>query len=385
MNSIDPTKIQAWVHNLDPFFIQFSETFGIRWYGLAYMFGFITGAMLMIFMAKRGRRTLPAELVMDFITYVVLGTMIGGRLGYAIFYDQKLLTSWNAEISIFGQQVPVWNLLAVWEGGMASHGGILGIMIAAALFARRHKISWMHLADLTTLGGTIGVVAGRFANFINGELMGRPVQSDIPWAVKFPQDLYRWMGAERDKLPRLTEVVSEFNIKPEEWSQLVNQYNQGNAQAHTAVGSLIEQIIHAVQNGNMRIVELLQPLLEARHPSQIYQALMEGLIVLLACFFFWYKPRKPGVVGGLFLTLYAVMRIIGEMFRMPDAHIGYQIFGLTRGQVISIGMLTAALAFWIWTLRRPAEVIAGWGPEAQKLKAEEDALIARTSAAKSKG
>ncbi len=376
METFDPTKIHAWVHDLDPFLIQFSDTFGIRWYGLAYMFGFVTGAMLMIFMAKRGRRTLPADLVMDFLTYVVLGTMIGGRLGYAIFYDPKLLTSWDAQVSLFGQQVPVWNLLAVWEGGMASHGGIAGIMIAAVLFARRHKISWMHLGDLTTLGGAIGIVSGRIANFINGELMGRTVNGPLPWAVKFPQDMYRWLGAERDKLPRLGELAGQFNIKPEEWSLLVNRHNQGDPQARAAVGDLIEKAVHAIQGGNAKLAEMMQPILEARHPSQLYQALMEGLIVLIACFLFWRRPRKPGVVGGLFLTLYAVMRIIGEQFRLPDAHIGYQVFGLTRGQVISVGMLIAAALFWIWAIRRPAEAVAGWGPEARRLKAEDDARLA---------
>lgn len=369
-NTVDPTKIHAWVHNLDPFLIQFTDTFGIRWYGLAYMCGFIAGAMLMFFMAKRGRRTLPAEQVMDFITYVVLGTMIGGRVGYAIFYDPKLLTSWDAQVRIGDLQFPIWNLLAVWEGGMASHGGIAGIMIAAWLFARRYKVSWMHLGDLTTLGGGIGIFCGRLANFVNGELMGRPVHGDLPWAVKFPQDMYRWLGSERDKLPRLSEVAREFGVAPETWNQWISQYG-ASVDARGHVQDIIEKTITATQTGNARVIELLQPILEARHPSQLYQGLMEGLLVLIVCFWTWRKPRKPGVVGGLFLTLYAVMRIIGEQFRMPDAHIGFQIFGLTRGQVISIFMLLAALAFWIWTIRRPAEVISGWGPEARKLKERE--------------
>ncbi|MCM2281999.1 MAG: prolipoprotein diacylglyceryl transferase [Bdellovibrionaceae bacterium] len=368
----DPTQIHAWVHTLDPFLIQFSETFGIRWYGLAYMFGFVIGTALMMFIAKRGRRTLQPDQIMDYLTYVVLGTMIGGRVGYAVFYDQSLLTSWDAEVHIFGTQFPVWNLLAVWEGGMASHGGIAGIMIAAVLFARKHKMSWMHLGDLTTLGGGVGIAAGRLANFINGELMGRTVHSDLPWAVKFPQDMYRWLGAERDKLPRLTEVAREFGVTPETWAQWTSQI-RSNSDSRAHVQDIIEKIIHALQSGNARIAELMQPVLEARHPSQLYQGLMEGLLVLVVCFFAWRQPRKPGVIGGLFLTMYAVMRIIGEQFRMPDAHIGFQIFGLTRGQVISIGMLIVAFAFWIWTMRRPADVIAGWGPKARQLKSEDEA------------
>src|ERR1035437_3608400 len=112
----------VWVHNLNPFLIRFTETVGVRWYGLAYLSGFVTGAMIITFIAKRGRSTLNPELITDFITYVVLGTMIGGRLGYALFYGPDLLTD-------FSSRFPYWGVLRVWEGGMASHGGIAGILV----------------------------------------------------------------------------------------------------------------------------------------------------------------------------------------------------------------------------------------------------------------
>lgn len=352
-NTFDPTRVQAWVHNLDPFLIQFSESLGIRWYGLAYMFGFISGALIMIFLAKRGRHTLPAEQVTDFITYVVLGTMIGGRLGYALFYSHDLLTD-------FSTKFPFWGVLAVWEGGMASHGGIMGIMVASALYAKRHKQNWLHLGDLTTLGGAIGIFCGRLANFINGELAGRVVNSDVPWAVKFPTDLYRWTNYERPRLAGLVDVVKELGVAPETWNQWLGQYST-NAQARYQVSEIIDRIIAAVQNGNASIATKLQPLLDARHPSQLYEAALEGLLVFLVCFFAWRKPQKPGVVGAIFLTTYAIVRIIGEQFRMPDAHIGFQMFGLTRGQILSIVMLLGSIVFLWWVSRRKVEKIGGWG------------------------
>ena len=357
-NTIDATKIQAWVHNLDPFLIQFTETFGVRWYGLAYMAGFVLGALMMIFIANRGRNTLPADRVTDFITYLVLGTMIGGRLGYAIFYSPDLLTD-------FSSKFPFWGVLAVWEGGMASHGGIIGVILAAVLFARRNPgVSWLHLGDLATLGGSLGIFFGRVANFINGELMGRTVNGDLPWAVKFPADMYRWAGYERQRLPGLADTVHQLGIGPESWDQWVGQYGT-NAAARSQVHETIERIIQAVQSGNEAVTSRLALVLEARHPSQIYAALFEGLFTFLICAWVWRKPRKPGVIGALFLTLYAAIRIGTEQFRMPDAHLGFQIFGLTRGQILSIAMLAGAVLFLIWVTRRRVAPIAGWGPEAR--------------------
>lgn len=363
----DATKFHAWVHNLDPFAIHFSETFGIRWYGLAYMAGFFAGALIMKFLARRGQRTLPAKQVVDFITYVVLGTMFGGRLGYALFYDTTLLTSWDSRLVMFGLDIPVWNLLAVWEGGMASHGGIAGIVIASIVYAKRHGLSWLHLGDLTTLGGSLGIFFGRLANFINGELQGRVVDGPVAWAVKFPSDMHQWLRKTPEKLNQLSDAAREVGIPQDTWASWMDQFHSSK-EIRDNLKAVIDKIIFSLGEGNHRIAELLQPLLEARHPSQIYQGLMEGLFVFIACFLFWYKPRKPGVIGGLFLTMYAVMRFVGEQFREPDAHIGYEFLGLTRGQILSIVMFLASAALWIWAARRPADVIGGWGPEAQGLK-----------------
>jgi phosphatidylglycerol:prolipoprotein diacylglycerol transferase len=361
----------AWVHHLNPFIIQFSENFGIRWYGMAYLFGFIIGAGLMNFMAKRGRGTISAAAIPDLVTYIVLGTMIGGRVGYAVFYSSDLLTD-------FSTHFPFWGVLRVWEGGMASHGGIIGIMVACFIFARRHKLSFLHLGDLAALGASVGIFLGRIANFINGELFGRPTESALAWAVKFPGEMYLWFkhdaekqitSTEPDLLEKMTNAAKAIGIDPQQWLDWTHQVRTNNMARHQ-IQNAIEQITLAVQKGNQAVIEAIGPVLTPRHPSQLYEALLEGLFCFIVIFLFWRKPRKAGQVGALWLTIYAVVRIIGEQFRMPDAHIGFQMFGLTRGQWLSIAQLVLSALFLVWVSRRRVEVNCGWGPEAQKLKSQ---------------
>ncbi len=371
----------VWVHNLNPFIIQLGDNFGLRWYGMAYMAGFLAGAAVMIFMANRGRRTLSVEQITDFVTYCVLGVMIGGRLGYVFFYSPDLLTSFKAHLSLMIPGTSIgfqtdhfWSAIAVWEGGMASHGGIIGLMVASVLFARKNKLDWLHLGDLTCIGGTIGIFCGRIANFVNGELMGREAPATLPWAVKFPADMHRWLGYEPEKLASIKEAASKIGIAPDQWIEWCNQFRV-NSQASSQVQGIVDRLILEVQKNNAAVTDALAQILPPRHPSQIYEALLEGVFLFIVLFLFWKKPRKPGVVGALFLTLYSVVRIIGENFRMPDAHIMTQEFthfGVTRGQVLSFGQFLLSFAFLIWCMRRPADVIAGWGPEAQRLKSEEE-------------
>ncbi len=358
----------VWVHNLSPFLIQFSSHLGVRWYGLAYLTGFAIGAAFMIFLGKRGQRkkteesALHPDLVLDYITYVVLGTMIGGRLGYAFFYNPDLLSQFT---SVF----PYWGVLRVWEGGMASHGGILGIICAALLFARRHKLNWLHLGDLTTLGGAIGIFFGRIANFLNGELLGRPCSESLWWAVKFPQDIYNWLYYDQSKLSSLSHLVRLVGVTSEDWKFWTTHLNT-DASAVAKVSSTLEQIVAAIQNKNLEVTNEIAPLLVARHPSQLYEAALEGLLLFFILFWLWRKPRKPGFIGASFLSLYAVVRIFGEQFRMPDAHIvqyEFQSWGITRGQLISSAMLIASMSFWFWCMKRKAPLISGWGPEARAM------------------
>ncbi len=161
-----------WVHDLSPFIVRFSENFGIRYYGVAYLVGFIGGALMLHAYARAGRSKLPSEQIADLIVGIVLGVLLGGRLGYFLFYGSDLL--------IHDPSV----IFRVWEGGMASHGGFIGVALVLVWFSRRNKIPFLHLGDLIASIASLGLLFGRVANFINGELWGMP--SRVAWAVVFP-------------------------------------------------------------------------------------------------------------------------------------------------------------------------------------------------------
>ena len=309
------TVSSVWVHDLNPFLIHFSGNFGIRWYGLAYMTGFIVGLAIAMFLAGRGRRTISREMMTDLTTYMVLGVMLGGRLGYVIFYAPDLFTQINGEF-------PYWGVLAVNQGGMASHGGIIGVVLGAWLFSYRRKTSFLHVGDLAVLGGAVGIFFGRIANFINGELMGRACDPSLPWAVKFPADIYKWTGdaakvgaSETAKLPLLGQVTEKLGVSAAQWGDWVRQSRErlpGWPQAQVKINGMLDAIVQAIQGGNADVKNALAPLLEPRHPSQLYESLLEGLLTFTVAFWVWRKPQKPGVIGALFLTLYALVRIAGE-------------------------------------------------------------------------
>jgi phosphatidylglycerol:prolipoprotein diacylglycerol transferase len=369
-------QTDPWVHNLNPFLIRFSDSLGIRWYGLAYLVGFIVGALIMVFIANRGRGALSPRRVADFITYVVLGTMIGGRIGYALFYGPELLSD-------FSSRFPYWGLLKVWEGGMASHGGILGVALAAFLFARRYKMNWLHLGDLVTLGGSVGIFFGRIANFINGELFGREAAPWFPFPVKFPNEMYIWLkldfdavssGRNATQLLKMTTAVKALGLNPSEWTQWLNELKSSVA-ARNAVQYQIERVVRAIQDGNETVRSALGAELTARYPSQLIEAGLEGLLLFIITLIFWRKPRLPGYVAVTWLASYAIVRIIGEQFRMPDQQLGYQLFGLTRGQWLSIAMLAISAVIYFYANWRAKKfhspVIAGWGRAAIELRKRE--------------
>ncbi len=342
----------AYLHTLNPFAIHFSGNIGIRWYGLAYVAGFLIGYWIIRRLAQRHLSQLNVEQAGDFVFNVALGTIIGGRLGYCFFYSPELFLK-------FTSSVPFWGVLAINEGGMASHGGIIGIIVACILYARKHKVSSLHLFDITTLGGTAGIFFGRIANFINGELVGRPIESAVPWAVKFPQDILLWPNRDPERLSALASVVNKLGISESTWWNWIGNTPPNPGNWWNIQGTLV-RIIDAVQGGNTAVQEALKPILLARHPSQLYEALLEGLFLFVTLSFIWRKPQKPGVIAGWFFVLYSLVRIIGEQFRMPDAHIGYQLFGLTRGQWLSLGMLLLGVSALILWSRRAAEKLGGW-------------------------
>lgn len=354
-------ETSAWVHNWDPFLIQFSGDFGIRWYGLAYLAGFGLGYWSITQIVKKGHSPLKLPQVGDFITYLFLGVLLGGRLGYCLFYRPELLLDFSASF-------PFWGALAFWEGGMASHGGILGVAAACYLYSRKSGVPITHLGDLTIFGSALGIFFGRVANFINGELYGRPVQSAVKWAVKFPQEMYQWLDTShlqlfraeyQEKLRSLKSLAQEVGPGEGTWLEWVNTY-LSSATSRNNVQWQIQEWIQAVQSGSQQVQAGLAEVLTARHPSQLYAGLTEGLIPFFVILFLWRKPRKMGVISATYLAIYPFSRIFNEMFRMPDTHLGFQWLGLTRGQWLSVGMAVMTLSFLVWALRRPGPKVGGW-------------------------
>lgn len=252
-----------WVHTPHPFLIQFTENIGIRYYGLAYLLGFVGAAWLFRRYHRAGRTPLDANASMDLMVALVLGVMIGGRLGSYLLYD-----GWRN----FAEE-PL-GIFKIWQGGMASHGGMAGVCVAMGWFACRHKLSFLHVSDLVVSAAPAGLLFGRIANFLNGELWGKT--TDVPWGIIFE---------------------------------------------HTGGGAL------------------------PRHPSQLYEAALEGALLLaLMQWRFWrtdVTSRQPGRLAGEFLVSYAIVRAIGELFREPDAGL---ILGLSRGTFYSLFMILAGLA-----------------------------------------
>lgn len=355
--------MDVYVHNLSPFAIRFSDSFGIRWYGLAYLSGFILGYIALRLVYKYGRSPLKPDMMIDFVTYCAIGVLGGGRLGYCLFYAPDLLVH-------FDGLFPYWGLLKVNEGGMSSHGGILGVMLVCMWFGRTRKIPVLHLMDLVVFGGSLAFFFGRIANFINGELFGREAPAGFAWAVKFPQEMFLWAQQQPQKLFSLDKAAEALGSmrSPEGlsipidgtiWNGWVQNFAT-DVGSRNAVFRTIEQMIAAVQNGNAKVVAALAPALTARYPSQLFQAVLEGLLVFIILCLIWIKPRKPGVLGAMFGVLYSIARIIGEQYRMPDPQIGFQLLGLTRGQWLSFGLLAIAIAFVVWAARRDVEPMGGF-------------------------
>ncbi len=273
-----PLPLAYWVHDLSPFAIRFWGNFGIRWYGLAYVLGFIAGSWLMIRYHRAGRSALPADQVADFIFYLVAGVLLGGRLGYFLLYDFDLLV--HEPLVLF----------RVWEGGMASHGAFIGVVVAVWWFARRHHYSFLHLSDVLVTTIPVGLLLGRIANFINGELWGKI--SNVRWAVIFPKS------------------ASE----------------------------------------GMRL-----GLIPPRHPSQLYEAALEGALLLgLLQWRFWKTDvvrTQPGRLAGESLIAYAAVRIFCELFREPDEGVSL-IFGLSRGTFYSLFLVAAGSILIVRAIRR---------------------------------
>ena len=243
----------------------------VRWYGLTYLVGFA----LCWFFGRHRIKSRPggvwsAKDLDDALFYIILGVILGGRVGYVLFY--KFADFLAAP----------WKLFFVWEGGMSFHGGFLGVIVAMALFARSRRQHWLDTTDFIAPLVPLGLAAGRLGNFINAELWGRP--ADVPWAMIFPKV---------DDIPR--------------------------------------------------------------HPSQLYQFALEGMLLFALLWWFSAKPRPRGAVSAAFLIGYGVFRFMVEYTREPDSYLGLLALGLSMGQWLSAPMVLAGIALMVWAYRAGRE------------------------------
>jgi phosphatidylglycerol---prolipoprotein diacylglyceryl transferase len=301
-----------YLHNLDPFIFRISGNIGPRWYGMAYVLAFVFAWLLLRVLSRRGYLDLPVAALGDFVTWVAFfGVMVGGRIGYVIFYRPEMLRD------------PL-SILRVWEGGMSSHGGILGVVVFTLIYSRRHKLPWTNPGDNLCVVAPVGLFLGRCANFINGELYGRV--TNVSWAVQFPKELLDGgNAAEADRALAACQQIDP-SIR--------------------SVDSIVESV-----RTNPKIVEVLRGILTPRHPSQLYEAALEGVVLFAILWFVRTRFRTPnGFITGLFLIVYSILRIIVENFREPDAPL-VGIF--TRGQFFSFFTVAIGLGFIVWSRRYP--------------------------------
>ncbi len=241
----------------------------IRWYALAYIAGLLLGWRYVVHYCSKTPNIMSKRDIDDLLFWATLGVILGGRTGYILFYNLDYYLANPA------------NILKVWQGGMAFHGGFMGVIIAIILFARKRGISILAVLDAAAVAAPIGLFFGRIANFINGELFGRA--TDAPWGMVFP-------------------------------------------------------------NGGP----------EPRHPSQLYEAVLEGAILFVVLFILARSPfvrHRPGIMGGTFVAGYGISRIIVEFFRQPDAQLGFLTFGATMGQLLSIPMVLVGLGCIFYALK----------------------------------
>jgi len=301
-----------YVHDLSPFLLRFSENFGLRWYGLAYVAAFFFGILIVRRLSQLGYCDIPAQKVSDFIIGgAIFGVLLGGRLGYMLFYD----------LQNFVQNPLIF--FRVMDGGMSAHGGILGLTLYTLWYSYRHKVSWRNIGDNLVVAAPVGLFLGRLANFINGELYGRV--SSVPWAIQFPKELYE---------------------APPETVQLVLR----EAAAINPQWISIEDVVENVRN-SPALREMLAGTLSPRHPSQFYEAALEGVLLFAILWILrtWLRLRN-GVLTGVFFVGYAILRMIAEVFREPDAPLTGPF---TRGQFLSFFLVLIGLGFFIAAWLRP--------------------------------
>lgn len=346
----DARVFATYVHNLDPVIIAVWRGIALRWYGLAYLLGFVVGFLLLRHLARRRLWVLQPEKTADFIAAAALfGVFVGGRLGYILFYflPKEGLAALVADPLL---------VLRVWEGGMASHGGILGLVIFTWFYARKEKVSWTGLGDGLCVVAPVGLFFGRMANFINGELYGH-VASGVSWAVKFPMALGDQAAPEFLRFDEAAVAVAAVAPPSEGLStdallagRAAMEAGLGAHEYLVARGELFEGMLRANRH-SAEVSTVLGRYLEPRHPSQMYEGLLEGLV--LFGILWWVRLRFPkapnGLLTGLFFGCYALFRIVVESFREPDAAL---VGPLTKGQFLSLFMLVFAAGFLVYAWKQ---------------------------------
>jgi phosphatidylglycerol:prolipoprotein diacylglycerol transferase len=344
------SDLGGWTHDLNPVIVSFLGI-SVRWYGMAYLAGLVVAWVMLRWLGKRNAVLVPPQRAEDFMVAMAFGVILGGRLGYCLFYEPSLFLT-------FDHAFPWWGVLMINRGGMASHGGMIGVIIACWWFARGRKsgdgprvgaFPARHAMDIAALLVPVGMFFGRVANFINGELLGRivamPGEHAPWWAVRYPQEL-------------LTEHAPP--LTPEQAAELYRLIDANRLPDETD-GAAIRTIIARIQHGAPDLKAQLEPLLAARHPSQLYQALAEGVVLAAVLWFVWRKPRLPGVVGSWFMITYGLLRVATELYRLPDDHLAHpRIAGLSRGQWLSVVMVLVGSVALAIIARRGGEKIGGW-------------------------
>ena len=341
--------LAIYVHDLNPVILEITDSIKLRWYGFAYLMAFVVGYFLLKWLADKKLWVLPGNVVGDFIAYAaVFGVFLGGRIGNVLIYQREELM--EDPLMIF----------RVWEGGMASHGGILGLMIFTFFYARNKKVSWTGLGDGLCVVAPLGIMFGRLANFINGELYGR-VDKSYAWAMKFPNALWdpntteynsknltQSAAARADKGGDYTEYYEKLVTSSDAFlaGELADG-SKGMAEFQELAGQKSEMLNTAIRE-NPDVKEAIAHFLEPRYPSQLFQAALEGFLLFLILFVVRLKFPKlaNGVLTGLFFIFYAIFRISMENFREPEiANINFLGSEWTMGQFLSLFMILIGFGF----------------------------------------
>jgi phosphatidylglycerol:prolipoprotein diacylglycerol transferase len=280
-----------FVDNLDPIAFQLGPL-AVHWYGLMYLGGFFGGWWLAELRRRRGRLPVSRNQLVDLLYYVVLGIIVGGRLGYMAVYYRPWSWLWTEP----------WAVFEVWDGGMSFHGGLVGVMLAVGWWSHRRKLHYFDTIDFVAPMVTIGLFLGRIGNFINGELWGKP--SHLPWSVIYPH-------AHGEDLAYVAAHPA--------WRGVFARY-----------GGL------------------------PRQPTELYEELLEGAVMFIVLYVYSIKPRPRYRVSGWFALMYGYFRFGVEFVRLPDAQIGYLAWGwLTMGQVLSLPLIALGLVLLALSVRAP--------------------------------